>query len=133
MTRQIVHIETDKNTSIPWNMLNPHYSDNRFHNNDQTVFLAPGYELVSSFRRDVVDGAGYYYSDRLVQWDREKAEKSLQEASEKFPDGSPALYEDYLRRYYENPALELVHIIAGVNLGSGYPYRVYGYITHKEE
>lgn len=133
MTRQIIHVETDKNTPITWNLLNPHYSDGRFHNNEQTIFLAPGNELISSFGSDIVVGVNYVYSDQLYEWDYKKSQESFQEASKNFPEGTPALYEDYLRRYYNNPALQLVHIIAGINRGNGYPYRIYGHISHRKE
>lgn len=132
MTSQIVQIQKEKTISISSRLISPHYTDNRF-NKEQTVFLAPGYHTVSSFGCDVVKEASYEYSDRLWQWDYETSEKAWKEASEKFPKNSAALFEEYLRRYYKNPDLELVHIIAGVNRGNGYPYRVYGYISHKKE
>ncbi|HHX99455.1 TPA: hypothetical protein GX533_02130 [Candidatus Dojkabacteria bacterium] len=133
MNRQIVPIETDKYTPIPWNLLHPRYSDKHFDNGEQTVYLDPNHELCFLSGSNVVNGAIYKYSDRLDQLDCKKSRRSFQDASENFIEGTPALYEDYLRRYHEDPALKLVHIIAGINRSNAYPYRIYGFILPKNE
>jgi len=112
--------------------LNPHYTDDRFRQS-QTVFLAPGYTTVRQYSVDVVEGVYYDYSDRLHQLHGEKCDEAQKAAEARgFTKNSPALLEAYLQELFGDPDLQLVHIIAGVNLGNGYPYRVYGYIRGNE-
>lgn len=126
----MVHIVTDKDATIEGRNLRPHYTDSRFYSGQEhTVFLAQGYTLTKS-RNPTVKGANYDYSDRLWQWDYKKAEAARARAIEIVPDTySARFYETFLRLYYGNEAIELVHIVTGVNVSNGYDYQVYGYIT----
>lgn len=124
--KQMIPVLTDKQASISSNNLMPHYTNTVF-NEPQTVFLAKGYKL-SKDRYATVKGAEYNYSDRLYQWDYKASEKATEGAKEAVKDTNSALYfETYLRLYFDKPKLELIHIMAGVNVGNGYPYRIYGY------
>lgn len=133
MIDQIVYVEQDKKVSISPRFLIPNESDPLFRGNGQTVFLAQGYNTVSSYGRDTVDGATYEFSERLYKRDIETSDKAWREVSENFLEGSAAIYEDYLRKYFNNPNLELVHIITGINPASGFPYQVYGFFENKKE
>lgn len=97
----------------------PHYTDRRF-NEAQTVFGAEQ------------DGLHYDYSDRLFQWNPQKADDAVNTAN-----GSGTVkrsadwYEQYLSAYCDKP-VELKHVLAGCNVATGYPYIVFGY-TFKEQ
>ena len=99
----------------------PHYTDKRFEK-EQTVF---GEQAKSPYGHE---GLHYDYSDRLWQWDYEKAKKSVEIA-----DQSGAIpksckwYEAYLSAYFDC-SIEIKHIVVGVNRSNGYPYSVFGYI-----
>ncbi|MEX2369231.1 MAG: hypothetical protein WD552_02480 [Candidatus Paceibacterota bacterium] len=124
---------TDKTKKISSRDLDPHYTDKRF-DNPQTIFLDPGFETEERFRADVVKGAEYVYSDRLVQWHSiDKCNQALANAKAvEGEESTPKLYETYLQILMDKPNLRLIHIISGVNVGNGYPYRVYGYIQEEE-
>jgi hypothetical protein len=80
------------------------------------------------FLNDSVEGAEYNYSDRLQEWYRSKHDAAWEVAKQKgLPLNSAALIEAYLQELLDDPKLSLVHILAGVNYSTGYPYRVYGY------
>ena len=98
----------------------PHYTDKRF-NKEQAVF---GKHPKSRYGHDNLK---YDYSDRLWQWDYDKAEKSVEVANASGATlRSCKRYEAYLSAYFNKP-IEIKHIIAGVNRGNGYPYCVFGY------
>ncbi len=130
----MIPIETDKSKKIDYRYMNPHYTDTRF-NKAQTVFVASGHKTSrDNLGYDRVEGASYDYSDRIFQWfsdeDRDRAwEAAKQKVAEK---ESPAMIEEYLRALYKDPGLELLHILTGVNVSNGYPYRVYGYSRSNE-
>lgn len=92
----------------------PHYTDRRFER-EQTVF---GKEA---------DGLHYDYSDRIVQWDGDKADAAFgaAKASGKV-QRSAEFYDVYLSEYFGRPT-RVEHIIAGINRSNGYPYHVFGY------
>jgi hypothetical protein len=94
----------------------PHYSDHRYQGGQtQTIF---GKEE---------KGIGYDYSDRLWQWDYDKAEQATKTANETGAKPHTARwYQEYLSAYFGR-AIQLKHIIAGVNVSNGYPYLVFGY------
>lgn len=97
----------------------PHYSDRRFASG-QTHTLYGCEE----------EGLHYVYSDRIWQWDYEKAERASDYA--KSVHGhvqTPLWYETYLSAYLGIP-VDLVHIIGGVNMSSGYEYYAFGYREH---
>lgn len=104
---------------------NPHYS-NPYWNDAHTIFLLPGYKTVGQY--EMVDGLEYVYSDRLRQWYKsEEYDKAWAGAKELHPLRTAAFIQEYMRRLMGNPAIELVHILAGVNVSNGYSYQVYGY------
>lgn len=109
--------------------LSPHYTDNRFRE-PQTVWLATGYKLN---KRDVVNGAVYNYSDRIWQWDWNKANSAHETIDKSLDHRSPAYIQEFLRYYFNNPKIVLVHVVAGVNLSNGYPYQVYGYFEKEQQ
>lgn len=92
----------------------PHYTDRRFEK-EQTVF---GKEAA---------GLHYDYSDRIVQWDGDKADAAFEAAKASGKTlYSAAFYDVYLSAYFGKPT-RVEHVIAGVNRSNGYPYHVYGY------
>ncbi len=128
----MIHVETDKLKSLDTNLLNPHFSRTVF-NRPQTIFIAPGYSLKRENFMETVVEAKYDYSDRLAQWDYDKNKRSMSAAKTKgFAPNSAAELEAYLQVYYEDSGLNLVHIQSGLNVGNGYPYRLYGYIRSSQ-
>lgn len=100
--------------------LSPHYTDSRF-DAERTVF---GQE---PFNRTGHAGLHYDYSDRLAQNDYTKNNASWTKAQEAgAPKNSAAFLEVYLTAYHNKP-VEVVHVVAGVNRSSGYPYWVVGW------
>ena len=99
---------------------NPHYTDERF-NTAQTVFDKPSKSDYG--HKDL----SYDYSDRLYQWDYEKAKHASEVASATDAKlRSARWYEAYLSAYFDRP-IEIIHILAGVNVSNGYAYAVFGY------
>lgn len=126
--RAINRVGVERNPNSPIAHVAPHYTDDRF-KEPQTVYLADGYKTDNSGGYPFVDGATYNYSDRIWQWDWNKADAANKASLEKgLHRDSAARYEVYLRLYFDKPDLKLVHIMAGYNLATGYPYRVFGYI-----
>lgn len=98
----------------------PHYSDKRFEQ-EQTVFGKP------SKSRCGHKHLSYDYSDRLRQWDYDKAQRSAECANESGATlNSCKWYEAYLSAYHGRTFV-IEHIIAGVNRSNGFPYCVFGY------
>ena len=92
----------------------PHYTDERF-NKEQTVY------------GKAEQGLAYDYSDRLWQWNWDKANEASEVAKASgVTDRSARYYEVYLSHYFGKP-VEIKHIIAGVNKSNGYPYCLFGY------
>lgn len=77
------------------------------------------------------------YSDRLLQWGREKynelCEKHFGNQGQWWNKRNPKQIESFLRDYFDNPKLNLILILEGANQSSGYPYWVFMYNTNKEE
>ena len=71
------------------------------------------------------------YSDRLYQWDSKKHDKFCEKHfgnQGQYWDGRGfKQIEAFLRDYYNKPELELVGIMTGCNVSSGYPYWVFKY------
>lgn len=109
----------------------PHYSDKRFEQ-PRSIYLATGYTAthpVAGGGDPMVEAASYVYGDRLPYMTEEQEELWKELLSiEVYPQYSAAREEARLRILYEDPRLQLVHVLAGVNLGNGYPYRIYGII-----
>ena len=124
----MVYVETNNTREIQSRLLDPHYTDDRFRKS-QTVYLAPGHTTKMNFGVPLVKVASYDYSDRLLQWYGRQCDEAWNAAAKLgFEKNSAQLIEAFLRELFKDPNLELVHIVAGVNVGNGYGYRVYGYI-----
>lgn len=121
-----------KSLDVPLNTC-PHYTDSKYRV-EQTEFCSEPEKLVRHNDCLVIEGLHYDYSDRLFEWDRPKmkaayafANTALDVADLDWQKKSTARYiQEVLRFYHDKPELELVHVIAGVNRGNGYPYLVYG-------
>lgn len=103
-------------TNDPDKILNttPHYTDERFRH-AQTVYGREEERLA------------YDYSDRLWQWDSEKAEQAAKTANASGAKLKTARwYQTYLSAYFDK-AVEVRHILAGWNRVTGYSYAVFGY------
>jgi hypothetical protein len=93
---------------------NPHYTDSRF-DKEQTIY------------GKAQKGLSYDYSDRLWQWDWDKAQNAWQSVKDaNVNKHTQRGHEMYLSTYFDKP-IELRHIIAGINRSNGYSYLVYGY------
>lgn len=100
------------NTRIP--NFNPSYTNDYF----KTARLIWGNEKVSFWN----------YSDRIIEWFGKKARIAWAQAiDDGFPTQSSAHVQRYLQIVHEDDELELIGIMAGHNLSSGYPYQVFGY------
>lgn len=104
-----------------WNLdapleLNPHYTDARF-------------VVEQSVYGESEPGLTYEYSDRLHEWDREKARRSWFIAGELVGDKgrSTARKVAYYLTAYFGKLIEVRHIVSGVNRSNGYAYNVYGF------
>lgn len=83
---------------------------------------------------DMIEGVSYDYSDRLYQWYGEKCDQAWKAAEAKgFVKNSPAMLEAFLQELFGDSDLKLVHLVTGVNVGNGYPYRGYGYIRNNKD
>ncbi len=101
----------DKNAALE---TEPHYSDHRF-KKERTVF------------GEAVEGLHYDYSDRIWEWDRDKAKAAAKKANNSGADPRTCRwYEAYLSSFFEKP-VEISHIVSGVNHSNGYPYCIFGY------
>jgi hypothetical protein len=92
---------------------NPHYTEKIF-DDYQTIFGKKE------------DGLNYDYSDRIWQWNYDKAEKSSKKAAERFSYHTANYYQEYLSLFF-GKSIQLKHIYAGVNVSSGYSYLIFGY------
>jgi hypothetical protein len=108
-----------KLSTAPIHNINPHYTNDRFRD-AQLVWGSAN-----------VKNGGWDYSDRILQWDYDKATKAWDKARAKFTPNSPAFFQEYLRIFFDAPNLELVGVQAGFNVSNGYPYQVFGYRTNK--
>ncbi|MDB5175640.1 MAG: hypothetical protein JWM81_498 [Candidatus Saccharibacteria bacterium] len=115
----------DKDAVIPGQWLWPHYTNPAF-DSGVSVYLHPAHETTTAHGLAVVDGATYLYSDRLpVDYDK-LHQAGEQVARELGTNESAHYFEAMLQRAMEDPELQLVHLITGVNRGNGFPYHVYG-------
>ena len=98
----------------------PNYADTKF-KKPQTIF---GDKPKSDFGHSYLH---YDYSDRLWQWDYDKAEFSTDVANKSNATPKTCLwFEAYLSSYFEK-TVKIEHIIAGVNHSNGFSYLVFGY------
>jgi hypothetical protein len=128
----MITVEHDKTKAIYH--YNPHYTNSYFQK-PRTIFLAQGYRVKKDkFGYESVRGASYDYDDRIRQWFGSKADTAWDNSRKLgYETRSTNQIEAYLRELYEAPTLEVVHILAGVNLSNGYPYRVFGYIKEPKK
>lgn len=118
----------DKDEIIPEKLLLPHYSDSYFSDRNLGVYLDPGYTTSPNpyGGTDEVQEAKYFYNDRLPV-DYDKLHRVAEEVERELGTKSTARYfENMLQSALEEPELQLVHLITGVNRGNGFPYHVYG-------
>ena len=92
----------------------PHYTDSKFQT-AQTVFGQESDELF------------YVYSDRLFQWDFDKAAESTAKADELVDSRQTAEWYDAYISAYQGKPCQVDHILSGWNVATGYPYYVLGY------
>jgi len=75
-------------------------------------------------------GCSADYSDRLLQWDRQKFEecclKVFGNKGQSFDNRTPEAIEKFLCLYYKEP-IYLTTIVQGCNASSGYPYWIFFY------
>ncbi len=105
--------------------LMPHYTDSRF-KTPQTVWIAEGQKINN--RDGTVSGAVYNYSDRIWGWSWKRCDTVSKSIRESLDPRSPAYIQEFLRQVLELPELHLLHVMAGFNLSTGFPYQIYGYI-----
>lgn len=105
--------------------LHPHYTNSVFAT-PQTVWMAEGRKLGKG---GYVKDAEYNYSDRIWQWDWSKASKANEVIDSTINRNSAAYIQEFLRYFFDNPKLTLVHIMASFNQSTGYAYQVFGYLT----
>lgn len=115
--------ETDKHAPLH---VAPHYTEMQF-KKAQTVYCSePDSLAIGDFGSPYVEGCHYDYSDRLWQRDHDKAVVAAKSANDAgYTRQTAAWYEVFLNHFYEKP-VTLVHILAGFNVGNGYPYQVFG-------
>ncbi len=71
------------------------------------------------------DRLTFNYSDRLLGWNHDKWKSSKQ--VERIPSETPRYWQEVLRKYWDDPGLELGCIITAINQANGYQYLVFGY------
>jgi hypothetical protein len=108
----------------------PHYTDQRF-KKPQTVFCSEPDKLKDDgFGNAIIEGCHYDYSDRIYEWDGDKAREAAKATTEAgYKPRTAKWYQAYLHYFYGKD-VKLVHIVAGVNHSNGYPYCVYGTKGH---
>jgi len=83
-------------------------------------------EFFLSGNRDVIatPGVEAYYSDRIFQWDFEKAKRLWNEhcGNRHWNSVGVQRLQDFCRAYFDKPNLKLLAHAEGCNAGSGYPY-----------
>ncbi len=125
---------TSRTQPIPYEMRNPHYTDERFtrKSGGLTIYLAEGLVLAKDdFGDEHVKGAHYNHSDVISQYfGYDEVRRAHEEAREAVDNNdTAAYYEAMLQNVYGDPSTILQHIIAGVNVGNGNPYHVYGTVS----
>lgn len=111
--RQRWQPEANYSMTVYISNLSPHYTDQRF-KSPQTVW------------GDEEAGISYDYSDRLWEWDYNKAKAAVEVANNAAARNTAQWCQTFLSHYHGKP-VQLRHIMAGFNLGNGYPYQIFGY------
>jgi hypothetical protein len=70
------------------------------------------------------DQLKYTYDDRLMQWNYKKWKSSRE--SVELPAGTPRYWQEVLRKFWDDPELELGCIITAVNQSNGFQYLIFG-------
>lgn len=89
------------------------------------------YEPFVVWENEEVGATGSAYSDRMMQWDYEKFNKSCEEVwgnkGQLFHSyiRQPKDIEKFLQLYFDKPNLKLARLVEGCNVSSGYPYWVF--------
>ena len=92
----------------------PHYTDESFRHGKTVFGKVPATEFGHA-------GLEYVYSDRLQQWDYDKAAQATEAAKASGHAPRSCLwYEAYLSAYFGKP-VTIEHIVAGFNWSNGYP------------
>lgn len=124
---------TNKDQIIPGDLWDPHYSDRRFTDSTMdglTIFVDPAVHLQPGYLLDQVDeGLTYVYGDRVMQGlGYEVVRAAEQKAAHEAGNARSARFiEHMLRHAFKDNELWLGHMRAGVNLSSGYSYKIYGF------
>ena len=86
------------------------------------------------FGTDTYDGyAEWEYSDRMWERDYSKTNAAYATARQAgHPEGSADFYQAFLSAYYTTP-IHLFGVRAGVNVASGHPYHIFGFVQIDEE
>ena len=125
-----INVVRSKFEPIPWHMREPHYKDARFAHTlgGLTVYLAEGLTTVNTLGQELVEGLTYQSSEKLYSGrDVHDVEKAKTKAYGEFQtNATAAYYERMLQGVYQDPTLELQHIIAAANTVAAYPYHIYG-------
>lgn len=103
----------------------PHYTDHRFRH-PRTVFCAEPENLKENESGPFIKGCTYDYSDRIEEWDRDKARKAREAATEKGHLRNSAKWYEFYLSYIYGEEVKLIHIVAGINHSNGWPYCVFG-------
>lgn len=101
------------NECSTWNMKVPyiHYRDSGA-TKERVVFGRPD------------DLLHYNYADRLASEDYQKWKNSKEISG--IASGTPRYWQEVLRKYWEDPGLELGCIITAVNQSNGFQYLIFG-------
>jgi len=128
--KNIDNIETisDYNQIIPYSLLYPQYTDNRFNDKTgwkfKTIFLKNGWEISS---RGYCKGLFYVYDDKLDCFFSLEEKRIAEKEASVFNKNSANYFQEYLRSLKKSKKLKLIHILSGVNCSTCYSYRIFGY------
>lgn len=114
----LIHPTSSKTAQLEY----AHYTDDRF-KRAQLVYLGCSPDELKSLSWD--------YSDRIYQWDYQKANDAAAIASKSHQSRTAAWAEAFVAHCYDDK-VELKAIATGFNLSDGYDYFVYGYTTKEE-
>ena len=122
-------MNTDKTKQLPF----AHYS-NPYYKVPRTEYCSEPDKLeTNEFGAVRHPDCLYTYSDHLERWNNDLSEHATIAANDSCkPKNTPAWIEEYLSHYY-GKKVDLVHVLQGVNLSDGHPYRIYGTRRQHEE
>jgi hypothetical protein len=130
---------TSKYEPIPERVLGPaptNFLRQRVGSSALTIFLAED-DAILAYKNGnrVVYGADYEYSDRIRQhFGHKVVEKAYADAEAEVGNNNTAEYfEAMLRKVYQNPALELQHIMVEINSANDSNTYIYGIVDSEQE